>query len=661
MSATLDRYRAKRRFADDRPDGTREPPGKAATPAAASALSFVVQKHAARRLHYDFRLEWDGVLKSWAVPKGPSLDPRDKRLAVEVEDHPLDYAGFEGRIPEGHYGAGTVEIWDRGHWQPEGDAARGLAEGKLDFTLHGERLHGRWTLVRTRDKGDKPSWLLFHRSDAPDKAADASAPRHDSPEPEPAPDAAPAATALPPTPPAELLAHACQLGLEGLIGKRADSPYLGRRSTDWVKLKCRQRARLPIVGYSAPKGARQNFGALLLGREMNGRLVYAGRVGSGFDAARLGDLKRQLDALATDSPPCENPPRAAGLHWVKPELFANVAFAEWTNDGLLRQAVYLGDDHETPAEAEERIAMRAIDPDTAGTRVAGIDITHPERRIDATSGSSKLDIARYYEAVAPWLLRELDGRPVAVLRAPDGIDGETFFQKHAHGSGFERLRQLDPALDPGHPPLFVIYSVAALIEAVQMGAIEFHPWNARADAIERPDRFILDLDPDPELPWRRMLDAARLAHDLLRDLGLACWLKTSGGKGLHIVVPHARRHDWDAVAGVAEAISRRMAETLPDRFSAKSGPKNRVGRIFVDYLRNKRGSTTAAAFGLRARPGLPVSMTLGWDQLDDLKSAAQWTIADAVNHLQHRGDDPWSGVERCRQTLTTARRRLGLD
>ncbi|MGZ0718045.1 DNA ligase D [Pseudomonas palleroniana] len=456
MPKPLSEYNRKRDF-----EITAEPSGTAPSNTRdATALSFVIQKHAARNLHYDFRLELDGVLISWAVPKGPSLDPNQKRLAVHVEDHPLSYGSFEGSIPAGQYGAGDVIVWDRGVWQPHDDPRKAYRAGKLKFTLVGEKLSGDWVLVRTRLKGSgaKEQWLLIKEKD---------------------PQARPA--------------------------------------TDY-----------DIV---------------------------------------------QAEPNSVISP----------------------------------------------------------------------NITHADRVIDPQSGTQKQQLAQFYAQISDWILPFLQHRPVSLLRAPEGIEGEQFFQKHSERLAIPHIKQLEAALNPGHASLMEIRNTDALIGAVQMGTIELHTWGATTDKIETPDQCVLDLDPDPGLPWKSMLEAAQLTLSVLDELGLDAFVKTSGGKGLHLIVPLARRDDWDTVKAFAKAIAQFMTQSLPERFTATRGPKNRVGKIFVDYLRNARGASTVAAYSVRARPGLPVSVPISRDELKGLQGAQQWTVANLQERLQGLKNDPWAG------------------
>lgn len=844
----LARYSARRDFGL-----TPEPRGTAARPL--PVPGFVIQKHWAKRLHYDFRLELDGVLLSWAVPKGPSLDPAEKRLAMHVEDHPVDYGRFEGTIPPGQYGAGTVIVWDAGWWQPVGDARAGLAAGKLVFDLHGQKLAGRWELVRIRKPGDKQDpWLLFKKRDAwarPLAEYDVTAALHDSvvaqpPGPVPRPEspapadpaaATPAAAtdpasatdfaappgakkarlparlspqlatlakappsagdwvceikfdgyrllariehgdvrlftrnghdwsgrlpplvdelralgldsawldgeavvlndegvpdfnalqnafdakrpaavvfyvfdapyfggydlrALPlvarrallkrvigghesahlrysadfPGDPASVLHSACAMKLEGVIAKRADAPYVSTRSETWLKLKCLRQQEFVIVGFTDRSDGSAQVGSLLLGyHDAEGRLRSAGSVGTGWSASTAAGLHRRLTALVSDEPAVDHAAlkpgrwsrRVAGAeHWVKPRLVAEVGFAGWTPDGQVRHASFKSLREDKPPRTIVREDDTAVTPPPArtkaGARVAAVTVSNPGRVIDASTGLTKIDLVRYYESVAERMLPHLKARPVSLLRGPTGVGGELFFQKHDGTLGIPALRALDPALWPGHAGLLEVPSAEALVNAAQMNVIEFHTWNSTTRAIDRPDRMVFDLDPGEGLDWEQVKQAAELVRALLDELGLASWLKTSGGAGLHVVVPLAPQFDHEVVKGFSQAVVRHLARTIPSRFVAKSGPANRRGRLFVDYLRNGRGQTTAAAYSARARPGLGVSMPVAWDELPQLKSGAQWTIRNARDRLSFLMADPWAGYRQARQRLTAAMKRLG--
>lgn len=511
VTDSLQRYRAKRKF-----DVTGEPAG-AAQRKAAGALSFVVQKHAARQLHYDFRLELDGVLKSWAVPKGPSLDPGVKRMAVEVEDHPLEYAEFEGDIPAGQYGAGNVIVWDRGEWIPNGDPESALRTGKLEFELRGSKLAGRWALVRLRkrDSERQPSWLLIKGRD-------------DNARPE-----------------AEY----------NVVDAEPNSVKSGKR--------------IKTVRPTAKSSGK-----------VDTRSVARKRTGGATRAAKESD-----------------------------------------------QGAYAG-----------------LPP--------GVRLTHPERVIDTSSGITKLDLMRYHVAAAERLLPHLRGRPVALVRAPQGIEGMRFFQKHARELRIPGIKRLDPKLDPGHDVLIEIANIEALLGAVQMNVLEFHTWNALARSIEKPDRLVFDLDPGKGVPFQRVREAAELTRTLLQELELISFLKTSGGNGLHVVVPIQPRFDWDTVRALAEAVTRHLAQHAPERFVGKSGAKNRVGRIFVDYLRNGRGATTVAAWSVRARAGIGVSVPADWNELKTIEAGDQWTVRNVEDRLT--APDPWADYATTRQSLRPA-------
>lgn len=851
MNKTLDDYNRLRDFsATSEPVATKRLAKKNAKD---HALQFCIQKHDASRLHYDFRLELEGALKSWAVPKGPSLDPKVKRLAVHVEDHPLDYATFEGSIPEGHYGAGDVIVWDRGVWIAQEDPVKAYAKGKLKFELQGEKLGGLWSLVRTHMPGKQEQWFLIKHQDSaakPESDYDVVTAEPDSvlsdrtllakqskstvkPKPvkQPARKVATKETSAPLTgarkaklpeqlkpelatlvekapdgqwlyeikfdgyrimaridhsdvrlftrnghdwthklprqaealaalglesawldgemvvaneqgvpdfqalqnafdagasanivyylfdlpylngvdlrevpveerrvalstvlklnhdpllrfsdsfaeAPDALLNSACQMQMEGLIGKRMGSPYVSRRSSDWIKLKCKHRQEFVVVGYTDPKGSRHAFGALLLGLHDrdSAQLRYAGKVGTGFNETTLKRIFEQLKPWQTKKPSVVNPPsgfEAKGVHWLKPTLLAEVAFAEMTKEGSVRHAVFHGLREDKPAKGiteerphvvktpEKKTAGAQPAPSQAGLVKGEVRITHPDRVIDATTGTTKVQLAEYYASVAQWILPELKDRPVALVRAPEGIAGELFFQKNAEHLAIPGITTLDKALTG--QPVMIINNAQALIGAVQMSTVELHTWNATADNLERPDRFVLDLDPDPALPWKSMVEATQLTLSVLDELGLKAFLKTSGGKGIHLVVPLTRKQGWDEVKDFSHAIVSHMAKLLPERFSAVSGPKNRVGRIFIDYLRNGLGATTICAYAVRTREGLPVSVPIFREEVAELKGGNQWNVHNVHERLAEVGEGPWAGMRKTRQTITAEmRRRVGM-
>jgi bifunctional non-homologous end joining protein LigD len=461
-------------------------------------------------------------------------------------------------------------------------------------------------------------------------------------------------------PGAKLLENACAQGLEGLIGKRADSPYTTSRSTSWIKLKCTKRQEFVIVGYTDPKGSRTGFGSLLLAyNDENGKLRYAGNVGTGFDDHSLRLLKKQLSALETDKSPLVEVPRGVKGHWVKPKLIAEVAFTEWTSDGRIRHPVFHGlrADKDPQSITREKAAMPAGAP-LSDAKIAGITITNAARIIDPASKATKLDLVRYYDRIADHMLPHLKGRPIALVRAPQGIGGELFFQKHGEKIRIPGIKQLDRSFWPGHPAMLEVASRETLVGAAQMNVIEFHTWNSTTADIAHPDRVIFDLDPGEGIDWTTLKEATRLMKKMLEMLELESFLKTSGGKGLHVVVPLTPKWDYDAVKDWSEQVVVHLARTIPSLFVAKSGAQNRVGRIFVDYLRNGKGATTIAAFSARARPGLGVSVPVKWSELAKLKAANQWDIFNVFGRLSKLREDPWKDYAKTRQSLEKAAKLL---
>jgi len=882
----LDRYQAKRDFGR-----TPEPRGEVKTDTT-PALSFVVQKHAASHLHYDFRLELNGVLLSWAVPRGPSLDPQDKRLAVHVEDHPLDYDRFEGVIPAGEYGAGTVMVWDRGTWAALGDVQAGYANGNLKFRLQGERLKGHWVLVRSHGnktgadgKLDTAWWLIkekdafakrgaeariverepdsvasgrsieeialaheheWHSSKSVDEnlRADAIRPARANALPagtrraempamlQPAlatvADTAPTGdewlhevkydgyrllcrieagkvrlfsrNGIDYTPKLPLLAaqagrlklddawfdgelcvadadgrtsfqalqnvmkngeraggragaqaggyesltyfifdllyldgydwrgavlserkqrlkailqgtagplrysidvvgsgiemfrQACHLQLEGIVSKRADSRYqTGLRTRDWLKIKCTQRQEMVIGGFTEPKQAHDGFGALLLGVYVdhgnNGDkdLRYCGKVGTGFDTVMRKSLRLKLDQLAQTEPPFTNPPRgveAKGAHWVRPQLVADVAFAEWSKGGALRHPSLLGlrDDKPALEVVREPTAARTAIPTTSSdspptntitNAIAGVTLSHPEKLMFPDAGLQKIDLARYYAAVGEWMLPHLLDRPLSLVRCPDGWQQQCFYQKHADKSVHAAVSRLRVAEGDGTAVYCAANSVAALIGLVQWGVIELHPWGSRAPSPAknpaqnsaqisanptRPDRLIFDFDPDEKLAWPRLVEAVQLLRTLFDDLGLTVFLKTTGGKGLHVVVPIRRTLDWSTAKGFSKSIAVLLERTFPDRFTASMSKARREGRIFIDYLRNTEGATAIAPYSIRARAGAPVAMPIAWDDLSIDPRFAYFNVLNTPARLRSRQNDPWARLAQTSQTVTKAMR-----
>ncbi|NGZ83618.1 DNA ligase D [Duganella aceris] len=833
MNDSLKTYKAKRNFSI-----TPEP--AEGGDLGGEALKFVIQKHWASRLHYDFRLELDGVMMSWAVPKGPSYDTHDKRMAVHVEDHPISYNDFEGTIPAKQYGAGKVIIWDKGIWRPLDDPHKGLAAGNLKFELTGHKMHGRWVLVRMKGKGEKQEpWLLIKEKDdharpaeefsvvdeMPDsvkalpmpggphaaatprdaakgaaakaKPSQAEAPKAalpdslspqlatlvDAPPPSPeewlfeikfdgyrllarvdgkdirlltrngndwthklqplraalekmklptgwydgeivvhndegrpdfgllqnafdeanpgdivyflfdipfhngrdlrdvlleerrailqdimnkrATDTVRFSAALDATP-QEMVAAACRMGLEGIIGKRRDSRYTSRRGGTWIKLKCGQRQEFVIGGYTDPQGSRSGFGSLLLGTyDADGKLQYAGNVGTGFNAATLADVKAKMDKLATDKNPFA-PSREIDkkAHWLKPTLVAEVSFGEWTRSGSIRHSVFQGLRKDKKASAITRelpahlTEEKTVEPTLQGKLPASLKVTNPDRVIDKQSGATKISLVRYYALVGDLMLPHLKGRPVSLVRAPAGVGGELFFQKHAEINKLPGVKQLKQALDPEHPPMLEVSTEQGLLSAAQWNVVELHTQNANATSYEKPNRMIFDLDPGKGVTWAQVQEAAQLMHAFLDHLGLPAFLKTSGGKGLHVVVPIKPGYGWDDVKAFSQAIVAHMAQNIPERFVLKSGPSNRIGKIFIDYLRNGRGSTTACAWSARARPGMGISVPVTWEELGELRGGDHWTVATVHTRLDV-GNTPWDDYAKAAKGLAPAMKLLG--
>ncbi len=814
-------YHGKRDF-----EQTPEPKGARRRPKQRRA--FVVQKHDARRLHYDFRLEHDGVLKSWAVPKEPSYDPKERRLAVRTEDHPLEYARFEGEIPEHQYGAGSVVIWDRGEWLPENDPERGLADGKLDFELRGDRLTGRWALVRMqpRPRERNENWLLIKRSDSAARPASArkALPRRKTARATTAAratratravrTASPAASpgvrraALPERPTPQLatlvsappagagwlhepkldgyrllcridgsrvalltrrgndwtdrfasiaaaardlqckqalldgeavifdahgltdfqrlqdaiprndpaialvafdllyldgydlrgaplierkrllerlladahgairfgehasgdgdafLREACRLGLEGIVSKRADGTYVGRRTRSWLKIKCLARQELVIVGYTDPAGSRKGFGALLLGvRDAAAApLRYAGKVGTGFDERTLTALAPRLAALERRTPPVDAASARGlgrGVHWTVPELVAEIGFSEWTADGRLRHPTFHGLREDKPAR--EIVVERAAPPPTpdaadppglapAPAGAAPVKLTHPDKVLFPDPGITKRELADYWQQVAEHALPYLRDRPLTLVRCPEGYGGQCFFQKHV-GVGVPRVVPRITIAEDEDPYAYVD-GAPALLALVQIGALELHVWGSRTAHLEQPDVIVFDLDPADDVEWSAVVGAAFELRERLEALGLHAFARLTGGKGLHVVVPVKPGPNWASVKKFTRAIADEMVRDAPKRFTASMSKAKRGGKIFVDYLRNDRGSTAIASYSPRARAGAPIALPLAWDDLDRRARAPQrYFLRDLPALLRERRVDPWADFDAARRSL----------
>lgn len=884
----LAEYRRKRDF-----QKTAEPSGDTAV-APAPHARFVIQKHDATRLHYDFRLEVDGVLKSWAVTKGPSLDPADKRLSVEVEDHPLDYGDFEGTIPKGQYGGGTVQLWDRGYWSPEPgfeDVAKALKKGELKFVLEGERLHGSWVLVRMNwdrnakdGKGKRSNWLLIKHNDAAARPgegtlvleedasiasgrtmADIAAGKGKGPKPFilkskgkgdavwtsrtkaerealqkealetrafAEPKAAPRKAARPAKPAAlpdfiepqlcksldrppsgpgwaheikfdgyrvqlrvedgratlrtrkgldwtekfaaiaeaaadlpdaildgevvaldaagqpdfaglqaalsdgdsgdliffafDLLAEggqdlrdlplrerkarlkalmgqdeprlrfvdhfetagdavllsACKLELEGIISKRLDAPYRSGRSETWVKAKCRAGHEVVIGGWTTTGTA---FRSLIAGVYRDGKLVHVGRIGTGFGRDKVARLLPRLKALETKTSPFEGqgaPRKADNIHWVKPELVAEIEYAGFTGDGAIRQAAFKGlredkpaaeVEAEVPASAETaelaeptpKAAPKAasktsgtISTAKADSVVLGVTISSPDKPLwpDVDGApATKIDLARYMAAVGEWMLPHVKGRPASIIRVPDGIGGETFFQRHAMRGMSSLIEQVSVKGDK--QPYIRFDRVEALVAAAQIGGVEIHPWNCQPGDTEVAGRLVFDLDPAPGITFEDVIAGAREIRDRLEELGLVSFCKTTGGKGLHVVTPLSDKVPWDAAKAFAREVCARMAADAPDKYLITMSKKAREGRIFLDYLRNDRTSTAVAPLSARARPGATVSMPLNWTQVKAGLDPTKYTIRTTPDLIAK--STAWEDYFDAAKPLKAAIKRLG--
>lgn len=785
MADRLKDYNRKRDFTR-----TAEPQGKAGKARKGGKLWFSVQKHDASSLHYDLRLKHDGVLLSWAIPKGPSPKTGEKRLAQRTEDHPLDYGDFEGTIPEKEYGGGTVMLWDKGSWSPRGDVEEMLEEGNLKMDISGERMRGGWALVRFAKGGDNAWLLIKEKDDETQGDADAltggfdtsvasgrdmagiaeaaraerrdppkrsrRAPKFRKPQLATLVDAAPEGDewlheskfdgyralaaigkggvtlwtrsgkdwtkkfaalegAFDPLPcdsalidgevmaakrrgsafsalqkalkdgsplvffafdllevdgedlrgesqidrrtrlealfedvpedgplrlvdqarggGPEIFAAACKAGLEGIVSKRADAPYKGTRTKAWRKVKCENRQEFVVGGYT-PSDKTRPFASLLLGENGEDGLRYRGRVGTGFSEDDMAALTTAFRPRKTS--PFDEVPKdiAKNAEWVTPEIVVEVTFTEFTEDGHIRHGAYEGRREDKAAEAVTMEQPDSSGDDAGDDRVAGIAISSPDREVFPKSGCTKLDIARHYERAGERLTEIAGNRPLSLVRAPEGIEGETFFQKHA-GRGFpDALSQVEIEESDGKTAAYMYATdTAAFVAAAQMGTVEFHIWGSRIDKLERPDRLILDLDPDEGLGWDDTRSAAFDLRDRLSDLGLASGAMVTGGKGVHVWVPLHRSHDWDLVKTFSKTLAHVLAESEPKRFTATMSKAKRKGRIFLDWLRNERGATAVSPYSLRAREGAPVAMPVTWDELGDLPGANSFDMGAAKERL----------------------------
>ena len=901
IDAQLKRYREMRDFsttAEPRGDsketrgGDKSKP-RGSKPAASpdAGLPFVIQKHAATRLHYDFRLGWHGVLKSWAVAKGPSYVVADKRLAVQVEDHPMEYGGFEGTIPKGQYGGGTVMLWDTGTWEPVGDADEGLRTGRLKFILHGQKLKGHWTLVRMGGRAaqeSKPNWLLIKEHDEYERAADAPAIVDEAPDSvvthrdlaaigeqsdhvwdsrtglaaderakqakpaagqtkaaaknkvrprpvplpeqitatrEPLPDFIPPQLAsLAEKPPkgdgwlhelkldgyrmqarldgkrAQLLtrsgldwthrmpalaaalrqlpvksalldgevivldqdglssfaalqaafqqgsAHellyylfdllhldghslrqmplsdrkqllekllstftesplrlsqdirhdgatffkeACRMGAEGVVSKRADAAYLSGRSASWVKAKCGHRQELVIGGFTLPSNGSDGLGALLLGYYQGSALHYAGRAGTGFTQQSQLQIRKRLEDIRVDANPFVkiDPANARGARWVKPQLVAEIAFSTWTADKLVRQASFKGlrDDkpaaevvleHPKSAATATEDAAKAGDtakpanttkpgaPSYAKRRVGPKNsispastrptrLTHPDKIVDPQSGLTKQKLYDYYQAIGEHILPFIADRPLSIVRCPGGTAAKCFFQKHVKDGLPKDISSVMIADKKGGPPepYITLSKAEVLTELAQLNVLELHPWGATAADFEHPDRIIFDLDPDASISWQTLAATAADVRTRMKQLGLESFLKSTGGKGLHIVAPIAAEHDWTTVKEFAHNFVLAMEAADPRLYITKMTKAARTNRIYLDYLRNERGATAVAPYSPRSRAGVPVSVTMAWSELK-ADAPPRCAVADFDAWKGRLRRDPWAKLPSLKQRLT---------
>ena len=803
MPEKLEKYNQKRDF-----ERSLEPEGRIAQPG--GLLRFAVQRHMARRDHYDFRLEWEGVLLSWAVPKGPSYDTRDRRLAVKVEDHPLEYRNFEGTIPKGEYGGGVVMLWDEGHWEPQADVSEGLARGALKFTLAGRRLKGKWALVRMKERAGegKDNWLLLKERDeyagdgdgisgfttsvrtgrtvaeieagAADKTpknpmsqvdaqlaklvsafpegddwlyelkydgyrilafvegslirlvtrngndytdrfpsvadslaawaggramvldgemviADAEG-RTDfqalqssmgSPEGKrptyilfdllaldgedlrvrPLIERKEALEALLKGAPENLRysAHvrgggkecfqaACGENLEGIVGKRANSLYSGTRNGDWIKMKCGKRQEFVVGGYTLSGKRTSGVSSILLGIYEGEDFRYAGRAGTGLSEADRESLGAQFKGLKrAESPfhPAPKPRPGEEITWLEPALIAEIQFAEWTGENLLRQASFKGlradkDARAVRRETAEDEMEKLMQANRNGVVVEGITITNPGKVIFENPVVTKEDVVRYYAQVSGRMLPYVAHRVLSIVRCPKGVSEACFYKKHPGLDSKGVVTVPVSTGDGGAEEYFYIENASGLVSEAQMGTLEFHTWGSRVDDLERPDVMVFDLDPDEGMDLDAVRRGVRDIKGILDELSLRSYLKTSGGKGYHVVVPLKPAASWDAFHGFARRVAEVMEQKWPDRYTSNVRKVNRKGRIFIDWIRNGRGATSVAPYSLRARKGARVSMPISWEELDAVAPDGV-TMADAL--LRIRGDDPWKAFFQTDQLL----------
>lgn len=812
MPEKLNEYNQKRNF-----ERTLEPEGEVAL--GRGHLRFVVQHHMARRDHYDFRLEWAGALLSWAVPKGPSYDPRDKRLAVQVEDHPLDYRNFEGIIPKGEYGGGVVMLWDEGSWEPLSDVDQGLREGSLKFALNGRRLRGKWALVRMKAKAGEAdnNWLLLKEKDGYAKTDDGVSEQITSvrtgrtmaeiesgegdkiarnPMDRVDVQLAKLVNAVPEgddwlyelkydgyrivaflegsdvrlvtrngndytdrfQPVADSLLNwangramvldgemvitdaegrtdfqalqnhmknpegksptyiafdllalddedlrgrpliqrketleallqdapknlyyskhvrgngkdtfqaACNANLEGIVGKKADSPYSGTRNGDWVKLKCGKRQDFVIGGYTLSDKRSSGVSSLLLGAYAGGEFIYAGRAGTGLSGTDRETLEEKFESLKQQESPFEIAPKPRSnerITWLEPELVALVQFAEWTEENLLRQASFKGlrTDADPKTVRMESADERAV-PNSSATEtekamqvkqdsvvIKRILITSPGKVIFEDPTITKEDVIRYYAEVAERMLPYVSRRVLSIVRCPKGVSQSCFYKKHP-GPDSKGIVVMPVSNSDGETEeYFYIENASGLVAEAQMGTLEFHTWGSRVEALEQPDMMVFDLDPDEGMDLATVRRGVRDIRSILDELSLLSYLKTSGGKGYHVVVPLQPAASWDMFHDFAKRVAEVMEQKWPDRYTSNVRKVNRKNRIFIDWIRNGRGATSIAPYSIRARKGARVSMPILWEELETIAPDGVM-MADALSRI--RGDDPWKGFFQNHQQL----------
>jgi bifunctional non-homologous end joining protein LigD len=724
----LEEYRRKRDF-----KLTTEPPARVgATP---TGRSFVVQKHAARRLHYDFRLELNGVLKSWSVPKGPCFDPAARRLAVEVEDHPIDYGGFEGIIPAGQYGGGTVLLWDRGTWNPLSDPNQGLAEGHLKFELQGEKLHGRWALVRMKPRAraaggrdNERNWLLIKDRDqyarpeaewsVTDARPESVASARDMPaiaaaadrvwhsagsgtdpgavpgaRPGPMPDwVAPAqAKRARSVPSGDQWLHEIEVEGERVVA-RIEAGHVRLLGSDGADRTEALESLLPAVEALAAGDAIIDCVATALDAEGHSTAVPPAEMLSaldllyldGYDLTRapLAARKRLLAALIASAKPARAGGWTARLHYADHVTGrGRETFAQACSLGATGIVSKKATSRYPPSASAWRIVRCPVaekarpatktkppphqtasaapgratgERHAAGdVRVAGVKLTHPNRMLYLEVGLSKLDLAEFYQRVSERMLPHLVDRPLTLIRAPQGMKGERFYARHTGDWTPSELRRIDIKQGPGSGTAMIVEDVRGLIALAQMDVLEIHPWNARTRDLERPDRIVLDLDPGPQVPWAEVVEACKYIRRVLETLDLTSFVKTTGGKGLHVVVPLSPGAGWDDTLEFSHLIAQGLARFEPARFSAGLAKAPRTSKIFVDYLRNRRGATAVGAYSARARTDATVSVPVAWDSLVPAIRPDGFHVNDVDRW--YTPVDPWADYGQARQRLTAAK------